>query len=421
MIKISKPFKETNSQGDVLLKALVEDELGKKYLWFSTEEKNQEFFNDDRGDAFLLALLLYAIKTGQNIEIDASVSEKLWYNIKTSLIHILAYVYHAKKIDVIIKKNESGNENKLLSENYNSKAVATGCSLGVDSFASIISHQGENCSENYRLTHLTYFNIGGFGFNDLGKAKESYEKDLGMVQAYADESCLPLVCVQSNVPLWYQGFSLDQFAVLIYMATVLSMQKLFRRYYYSSSFPVNEIKLDEKMMHYYETLLLPLCSTESTDLIVSNADMTRVDKTKLIVGDPFVQKYLYVCWKEIWANGEPNSVVAKIKNDHINCSYCDKCLRTLLTIDILGEIEKYRGLFDVDYYYQVKKNYLIKIYAFRKSKYYYNEIYNLIQETKYPVPTSVKFRAPIRRLLRGIGFQKIGIISKLYNNKILKK
>jgi hypothetical protein len=77
-------------------------------------------------------------------------------------------------------------------------------------------------------------------------------------------------------------------------------------------------------------------------------------------------------------------------------------------------------LFDVDYYNRVKNNYLTKVYAFRKTKYYYNEIYHLIEEENYPVPSSIKIKAFIRKLFKTFGLQKLSFIGKIYTKHFLK-
>lgn len=40
-----------------------------------------------------------------------------------------------------------------------------------------------------------------------------------------------------------------------------------------------------------------------------------------------------------------------------NCGRCEKCTRTLLALDALGALDKYRDVFDVDYYLSHKQSY----------------------------------------------------------------
>ena len=212
---------------------------------------------------------------------------------------------------------------------------------------------------------MTYFNAGAMGYNNEAQAAKSYSKDLQMVKQFSEEVGLPLVCIESNVTKWYNKIfpSFGQCAVMINMSVVLSMQKLFGKYFFASTFPIWEFRFDKSIMEYYETLLLPLLSTESTELIVANPEMTRVAKEKMIFSNPIVQKYLYVCWKEIIANANPDTEYAKNIDSFLNCTSCDKCLRTLLAIDVMGYLEQYRQIFNMDYYYKVKDSYIARVIA----------------------------------------------------------
>lgn len=53
----------------------------------------------------------------------------------------------------------------------------------------------------------------------------------------------------------------------------------------------------------------------------------RIDKTIYIANDPLVQKYLRVCWKNVAGA--------------YNCGECEKCLRTMTSLEILGVRNKF--------------------------------------------------------------------------------
>ena len=55
-------------------------------------------------------------------------------------------------------------------------------------------------------------------------------------------------------------------------------------------------------------------------------------KTAIIADDKLAQKYLDVCFC------------------FNSCGKCTKCIRTLVTLDILGKTDLYRGIFDIDYF-----------------------------------------------------------------------
>lgn len=423
MITIEKPFKEII--GDMVsLKARIHDEAQniEDWLCYTTPIEYGEYLCDEICDAFVVAMLLPAVKTGQKIKVNAPISERLYHNIEHSVSTILQHVYVCDKRmakaaiikDPVIEINGRGDQ--LVTINYKGKAVATGCSLGVDSLSSYITYTSKSCPLSYRLTHLTYFNAGAMGFHDAEKAKMAYDKDLKMVQDFSKEVGLPLVCVESNVSKWYNKlFSFGQCAVMINMSVVLSMQKLFGKYYFASTFPLWEFRYDSVVMEYYETLLLPLLSTESTELIVANPEMTRVAKEQNILEYPLTQKYLYVCWKEIRANENPDSIYAEIKDNYRNCTRCDKCLRTLLAIDVMGHLEEYKSIFDIEYYKKVKDTYIAKVIAGRDINPFYGELYSLLREHNYKISKKAKLLVlPIRLSSKLSRLGQIGILKRIY-------
>lgn len=53
---------------------------------------------------------------------------------------------------------------------------------------------------------------------------------------------------------------------------------------------------------------------------------TRTDRVLAIADHPLVQKHLRVCWKNV--------------GDDLNCSRCEKCLRTMVVLDMAGTLAK---------------------------------------------------------------------------------
>jgi hypothetical protein len=65
----------------------------------------------------------------------------------------------------------------------------------------------------------------------------------------------------------------------------------------------------------------PLMSTGRTTFVHYGAEATRFEKTEFIASSELVRRYLHVCWEEA--------------SDR-NCSRCEKCFRTQMTLDLLG-------------------------------------------------------------------------------------
>lgn len=376
MITINNPTIVKKNNKDYLKARINIDPINfNDDIWFCVDNIYGQYLCENVADAFLVATLLPAVVYEQDVVVKASVSEKLYYNICNSLIYTLSHVWKKKRIKVYVEN--------LVVNHYNGDGVGCGCSLGVDSFAAMIQHLSDECPPSYRITHLTYFNVGAMGYKDLLKAQKSFDKDFELVKEYASVHNLPVLCLESNISLLYKDFDFDQSGLFRNMSAVLSIQKLFSKYLYASSVSIGDFQLLASDPGYMEPMLLPLLSTESTELVEANPDMSRVDKTKMIIDNPDVKKYLYVCWKELLANKHPNSEIARIKDKKLNCSRCEKCLRTLAAIDLLGKLNEYREIFDVDYYLTVRDDFFAHVIYQRKKNVLYADIYKLMKEVNY--------------------------------------
>lgn len=79
-------------------------------------------------------------------------------------------------------------------------------------------------------------------------------------------------------------------------------------------------------------------STETCDLLEDGSQYDRSQKTARIADYPPVAKYLNVC-------GNYDTL-------DTNCSTCDKCCRTMLTLELLGKLEKFDNIFDLNKYHR---------------------------------------------------------------------
>lgn len=68
-------------------------------------------------------------------------------------------------------------------------------------------------------------------------------------------------------------------------------------------------------------------------IIHDDATATRRQKVAAIAAEPLVQRYLRVCWR----NTTPN----------YNCSRCEKCLRTMVLLELAGQLSHYHRAFDL--------------------------------------------------------------------------
>lgn len=321
---------------------------------------------------------------------------QLYYNIVHSVIPLLRKTFDCRAA-VSLKVRE------LRTGGFNAGGVGTGCSMGIDSFACIQEHffNAQSVPSSYRLTHLCYFNVGAFGADDPEAAERSFKSGLDETRRFAAEVSLPVVPLTSNIASFYRGQEYALYAIETNAAAILALQKLFKRYLFASAYPIEELAVDPQAEHFVD-LLLPLLSTEDVFLSVAESSMPRSEKTRLIADNPFAQRYLSVCWKEILSNNRNqysgvDDLWLANKDGARNCTRCDKCLRTCVTLDILGKLDKFAGIFDLTYYRKVKNNYLAKVIAGKDGSWFYRDIYGLAQREGWDIPKRAKTLA---RLIR---------------------
>lgn len=333
----------------------------KDILWFSTTNEFGCYLCHERGDAFLVAMLLYAMKRGEDIHILVPISERLYYTLTKHFVKVIADMFPGYRRIKIICDIDAGHVE-------NAGGVGTGLSCGVDSFCTVIEHTDESCPPNYKLTHLTFFNVGASGDYGGEHARDLFHQRIEAVRPCADELQLPLVTLDSNIN---EIMDMDFVPTHTYrnVAAVLSLQKLFRIYYYSSGYSLRQFELNHSDSSHYDVYALDMLSTNDTKFYSSGEIFSRVEKTDIVSTCPLSYEYLNVC------------VAAET-----NCSRCHKCQRTLLTLDLLGKLDLYDKVFDLDDYRMYRSKYFGLVLGEWKNDLMKQEIYHAIKRENFHIP-----------------------------------
>jgi hypothetical protein len=163
---------------------------------------------------------------------------------------------------------------------------------------------------------------------------------------FARELGLPLVSIDSNLDELLQ-FGHQQTHTIRNISAALILPGLFRRYYYPSTYLYEDCFVGPTYdIAYTDPTLVPLLSTASIECIADGSQYSRVEKTKRLSDLDFSHRYLDVCVDDTGRSADKN------------CSVCDKCLRTLLTLEILGKMDLYREVFDLAKYRRYRRWYL---------------------------------------------------------------
>jgi hypothetical protein len=363
---VSKP--ELISQGGYLQYQVHVHFSGKpKTLWYSIREEFADLVSD-RSDAPLLALLIPAMSLGEDIHIEGIISEKLFYNLSGPYQKVLKVIIPSLHIINIIPSDVRPAPNI-------GKGVAMGFSAGIDSFCVLADHHYSEVSKGFKVTHLLFNNVGSHG-PDEKKSRHLFHKRYNRLKPITEQIRLPFIAVDSNLDSFYSGLDFEQTHTPRNASVALLLQNGFKRFLYASSYHYSyaRVKPEDTMAH-SDTITLPLISTEALDMISSGSQYTRVEKTLKVAGIEESHRSLDVCTEE-----SPHM---------INCSACFKCMRTMLTLEIAGKLERYANVFDLDTYKKNRDLYIEEVLQSKDPLLW--EIANFIKTSGFHVPLSSRF------------------------------
>ena len=347
----------------------------KSELFYQLDTQYSELLTDTC-DAALVGLLLPAMALGEDIHVDGVISEQLFHNLSIDYQFVAKTIIPHLNFIKIIPEQVSRYTQK--SDNM----VMTGFSGGIDSYSVIADHFYSNSvSESFKITHLLYNNIGshGKGENPTKLFLDRYERLL----PFAQKMSLPFVMVHSNLDFFYDGFSFEE----THTPRNVSVALLFKdcaRFLYASAYSYLQASVREKdSAGHSDSITLSLLSTESTVCQSVGSSMTRVEKTIKVATVPLSYQSLDVCVED---------------QKKGNCSKCWKCLRTLLTLELIGSINLYRDVFDLDVYNQNKGWYIRKILR-DKHDVFSQEILSFANSKSFNFPFSYKVRSRLRYAL----------------------
>lgn len=316
-------------------------------IWFEAKDDLADAFTDTTYDPFLLVPMYLAMYHGAELCIEGRVSKLLYDNMvhygQAILCDFSGDLQHVPvAVDGFVSL-EGGS------------SIGAGISCGVDSLSTIKDRFVDEDDPCCRITDLFLFNCGTHG--DYGKESTNRQfaallKENGKA---AKELGLPLHAVNSNLHSFTHFIGEQKMGYFAIYSCILSIAKMLRRYYVSSSYSYGEQlrfhdqARDFDMAEYCEGIIVPLVQTEKFRIVLDGAQYRRSQKVSNIVDWVISRKYLNVC-----VNSE--------REGH-NCSVCSKCKRTLIALESLGKLDEYSGVFDVAKYRSVARWYKLMIVA----------------------------------------------------------
>lgn len=320
--------------------------IGNDTLWFTVPIDYKDALAKENYDPALICMLYLSMLYGEDLIIKGNVSPKLYHNVVWYVEGIFqSFNNDAKKIKIEVDNLEAVKK-------YDNQLNATGFSGGVDSFCTIYDHLYLEKQEEYKINCFLFLNVGSHGKYTDPSSIIKFQNRYDYLKNFTDSVNLPFVYVDSNVHKFHKDLGHQHTGTITLAAGVIVLQKLISKYYVSSAISYNEMDQWPKAKsfsigEYADPFLLPLLSTESIEFIPDGQQYLRTEKTKRIMEYSPVMQYLNVC-------------VNNKTEDKKNCSYCNKCCRTLLAIEASNNLERFSSLFDLHTWKKVRFKYICR-------------------------------------------------------------
>jgi hypothetical protein len=261
------------------------------------------------GDAFLAALLMPAMSSGEELVIEAPVSRRLLRSARTVMHIYSAWWDHLRPVRIRAGAGRAGITCQ--------GEVGLFFTTGVDCFYSLLKDvEYEEDPLHEPITHLPFANFeqqSGDDYERLVDRLRRVAEGVGRRPLVVDTNVRSLTAPAAYWPD-YHGAALSSVA--------LALQGLLGRCLIAAS--------DEYRRHPppwgSHPILDHLWSTESLEIVHDGAEATRMEKVeRRLAGCSLALENLSVCWRS--------------KPAH-NCGVCEKCLRTMIAFELAGALGK---------------------------------------------------------------------------------
>ena len=307
-------------------------------LWFTIPEEHAALVTE-LADPALIGLLIPAMHAGDAVTVDGPVTDELAHNLTHGYQHILDVVIpDLRRVPLEIANPVPAADP--------AHGIGTGFSGGIDSFTVLAEHFYQPVAADLRLTHLTLFNVGAMTGGDPGRRQ--FRRVHSLLAPAADRIGLPLITVDSNLDDFYPFTSFRQTHGPRNVSAASLLQGGLGRFYSASGHPYTLASVRRAPDTVFsDPISVPLLTTRHFRTIFHGSQYTRVEKTQIVA--------------EIAESYESLNVCTTLTADGRNCSQCNKCLRTELTLELTGHLDAYGRAFDLDVYRRVRRAYLDEV------------------------------------------------------------
>lgn len=274
-------------------------------------------------EPFLVALLIPCMRQKENLIVHAPISARLLESLETAMDILSSWNPDLSPIS--IEADETHVPERTGEE--------VGCffSGGVDSFYCLLKNLERHPHDRDSVTHLIILKGYDIGLND--EDDSLWTQALSNAERVAHELGKSIIPIVSNVRVhtdqytsWGRYPSGDLWGPNLHGSILASfglcLNRSFRRIIMAAGYSYRELR--PWGMH---PLLDPLWSTETLEFFHDGAECRRFEKiTRQVAKSPVALQILRVCWEN--------------PDGSYNCGECEKCLRTMMALEITGALEQ---------------------------------------------------------------------------------
>jgi hypothetical protein len=307
--------KSPENDARVRLSALVSYETGavrEETYWFDVDESYGDFLSRS-GNPWVVCLLPLAVALGEPLRVSAPVDRTLLRGVQEVM---LVWKSWFPRLDPIRIHAEPMDQPAA------SRGARTGAffSGGVDSFFTVLRHQ--NPAEDGTNRHIDDL-ISVCGLDIPLKNSPACYRINHRFTSVAESLGKTLVEVSTNLRTtrFNEANWSDTGPAAALSGTALVLEKRYKEVLiastedYANLMPLGSHPMTD-----------PLFSSELCRIVHDGAAFNRAQKTEFIAPWEEARQALHVCW---------------LHGDDLNCGACQKCHRTMATLEILGQLDRF--------------------------------------------------------------------------------
>lgn len=281
--------------------------------WFEVSEEHAQFLSQS-GNPWLALLIPLAVTLGEPLRIGRAVDAQLFEHVQELMRIWKSWYPHLPIVPIEAEVAEPEKR-----ESPSRKAVLF--SLGIDAYYTILEHDAAAAAPAAQrpIDDLIYI----WGFDVRLDQPEAFRRRREVAQRVASELDKELVVVATNFRHTEHVRAPGRFLSggCILASSVLALERRYSEVLLSSSHT-----REQNVPWGTHPLTDPLLSTSQTRIVHYGIEANRLQKTEAVAQSEVAMRALYVCWHPT-PSGE-------------NCGACEKCLRTMISLELIGMLDR---------------------------------------------------------------------------------